>query len=267
MLPEEINLGYNFKRPLYYGNFYEYDMKAAFCSIILNDLSKYIEYDDIQFLAKHKDNKTVRNIYIGNLQNKYEWLSTTLHDWIRHYIFLFLRDNNLTVEENVLFIKKDAVFINKPVKHTRFNEMQFIRKNSYIAYIKIDGMEDIWNGKPELYIKLDNSVDIKAVSASVKERYRYNFDFLAYIATLVLSSSATTVSVITKLKHLQKRYFEHKLDIKVYTQDSKVKYNNFEIDIDSIFKEELLLLKGKLEIEEVFYKIYYRFIKYIVELV
>lgn len=134
-------------------NIVEYDIRHANTSLM-----RYYKLKNPSIIDK-LDNlpKIKREIYVGNLQREDKEFSKALLKGFDDMMNLFLSTNGLSIEDDLLSIKKDAAFvINKKVHTTDFDGcVHFVKKNVYKHYIRI--------GMYECYVKEDGSMDVKGI--------------------------------------------------------------------------------------------------------
>lgn len=134
----------------------EYDIKSAGFSV--SKKYKLISKNKIQLLEK-LPNKN-RSIEIGKLQLS----DSNLRDKLPKYVIVekvnFFRFNKIQ-DENVLSIKNDAVFIiGIKCKHTKFGIIEFVEKNRYSSYHKINGIEFFYRNR-------EDKLDVKGINDEV----------------------------------------------------------------------------------------------------
>lgn len=134
-------------------NIIEYDIRHANTSLM-----RYYNLAPLDFIDKLDSyTKMKREVYVGNMQRDDKEFSKSLLKGFDDMMNLFLSTNNLSVDSDILAIKKDAAFvINHPVPITDFGGcVHFVQKNRYKHYIRI--------GIYECYIKEDGSMDVKGI--------------------------------------------------------------------------------------------------------
>ena len=134
-------------------NIVEYDIRHANTSLM-----RYYNLKPTELIDKlDKFPKMKREIYVGNLQRDDKDFSKSLLKSFDDMMHLFLDTNKLSIESDILAIKKDAAFvINHPVQTTDFgNCVHFASKNQYKHYIRI--------GLYECYVKEDRTMDVKGI--------------------------------------------------------------------------------------------------------
>ena len=115
------------------GEIIEYDIKAAGMS-----LAKEFGYIDKKILdyLDTLDKKT-RNIKLGLLKKKDEQLSKKENDALIEARRLFIVTNKLSVED-IVAIKKDAIFVSRRCNNRKFGNIEFIPKNKYTSYMELN---------------------------------------------------------------------------------------------------------------------------------
>ena len=134
-------------------NIVEYDIRHANTSLM-----EYYNLKPISLINKlNSYPKMKREIYVGNLQRDDKEFSKALLKGFDDMMHEFLTTNNLSIDSDILAIKKDAAFvINHPVSTTDFGGcVHFADKNHYKHFIKI--------GMYECYVKEDRTMDVKGI--------------------------------------------------------------------------------------------------------
>lgn len=151
----------------------EYDMREAGYSLIRE--YKLLSNDVIDKLSKYsKDKRTIR---IGMIQRENNDFKNKLKEAFSEARKIFFNDNDL-YEENILSIKKDAIFVrNKRCKSIKFgNYIEFRPKNVYTSYMLLDNNEYYFNKR---------IVDVKGISEKkLKPHIDYMLDFLVEFVNL-----------------------------------------------------------------------------------
>ena len=205
----------------------EYDIKSANTSVMkyynLYDIKK-LEF--FESLPKDKRNKAIGlKLLRGNPE-----LNKKLEKAFTDIINEFMRANNLDKDDDILSIKKDAVFVcNKECPITTFGPVNFVKKNKYHAYIRID--------RYEFYVG-DKTVDIKGLGDSAM----YHKNGISLLIEDIIKTAETTLDSRTineYIARLCKLYKEKQLDIEIYREfnmNSKFKcnVNGMEMYLDNI---------------------------------
>ena len=97
--------------------------------------------------------KKDRNIKIGKLRYKYKTLKE-MDNWFTKYRIMFAEANNLH-DEDILSVKKDAIFVKKYCYVLEFDELiKFVEKNIYSAYLYIDEKKlEFYYNKTDIHVK------------------------------------------------------------------------------------------------------------------
>lgn len=138
----------------------EWDIKSAGISLIQE--YKMLPQAKIEKLLKlPKDNM---NRSIGKIGQKDSNFARSLEEKFNDVVNIFIENNNLDIEYDIISIKRDAVFvINRKIsKPTIGDFIRFVPKNVYHAYIYL---------KPyEFYIKANEEMDIKNLCRDINKR-------------------------------------------------------------------------------------------------
>jgi hypothetical protein len=162
----------------------EYDMVNAGINILRhNNIFSQEEYDQLNSMDKLE-----KNILVGKfLKNNPDISDALMNEFINIRKELF--DRNGITDDDVLSIKKDAIFvINKKIHDLELNEFyQFQEKNKYIGYMNIDNKEFY-------YDMTKRRLDIKGFSKHIKEFHKdYLFKELEELMYLDLSDEKNMV--------------------------------------------------------------------------
>lgn len=188
---------------LFNSTIYEYDIKSAGLSI-----SKFFNLlpeetiEKLEAMPKHK-----RVVAEGKLQIKDKEYRDALSNGFAEMRKLFIESN--AIEDNeIISIKKDAIFISRKPRFTNFKCVKFTRKNSYSCYINAGGIE---------YYYSDDALDIKGIG---DENIKLHEDgILAFI-----------INFFDKMQHQSKKYVlryvtnqyslykQHKLPVEYYRE-------------------------------------------------
>ena len=132
------------------GTIVENDMKSAGISIWKKH--KLVNDSTIEYLESI--NKYHRNVRMGLMKRDNKELSKDETQWLRYYRKEFIEANELT-DDDILSVKRDAIFTLKRCLYNDFDGISFVEKNIYSSYYYID--------KKEIYVGYDN-IDIKGIS-------------------------------------------------------------------------------------------------------
>lgn len=156
----------------------EYDMKSAGFNIIK---SKKLLPDEViaelETLPKHE-----RHEKIGKLHYKYKGLGSGLKEGFREFRVLFYENNDLQ-DDDILSIKKDAIFTKKYCYNLKYKNVTFEEKNVYQAYVYLEKLriELYWNS-------LTGDIDVKGINDEVVELHdEYMLKFISTYIRLLSS--------------------------------------------------------------------------------
>lgn len=140
---------------------YEYDMKSGGLSIIQEKkLLSDQEIKKILSMDKHDAHK-----YIGNLQRTNDKIKLIEKVYFKEFRLLFGEINGLK-DEDIVAIKKDAIFTRKYCSITQIGEyVQFREKNHYQAFLRLPKKELFWDGD-------NGKIDVKGLSDEKVELHR-----------------------------------------------------------------------------------------------
>ena len=194
----------------------EYDMKEAGYSLI-----KEYQLLPKKYMNKLKEQtKDERKIYIGNLQKKNKDLVKSMNECFIEARRLFFVNNELS-DDDILSIKKDAIFCLRYCSNTNFGDnIGFREKNVYSSYCNI--------GKCEMYYNSRN-MDIKGINSELLQ-YHENY-MLRFIQTCFRHFETSTQETILRfMRRFIDDYKQLNLDIGYYRQ--------FDINSQFILKED-----------------------------
>lgn len=151
----------------------EYDMQQAGLNIIRkykllpdNMIKELTELSKKSTPLEPKYGKHQADIKIGKMQRNNKKLSEGLKEGFRESRDLFLTKNNLS-EQEVLSIKKDAIFVTKHVNETKLDEfINFRPKNIYSGYLLLNNIEIYYS---------DDKTDIKNLGEVDEEKHKDYF--------------------------------------------------------------------------------------------
>ena len=181
----------------------EYDIKEAGWSMIKNEKLLPPEMmKSLETLDKHS-----RHIEIGKLKYKVKGFQAKLSECFRKYRLLFIRENELS-EKDIVSIKKDAIFVKKFCYNTEFGDnVKFIEKHCYSAFMKLDRLEFYWGS--------DDILDIKGINDSHMEYHKdYMIKFIwSLISKMAFDDRYSAIKFIVKFMN---NYKTRNLDVGYY---------------------------------------------------
>jgi len=181
----------------------EYDMREAGFNLI----KEYglLKPSKIKYLEENFT-KQERTIEIGKLQNSNKYLAKNMMEAFKEARKQFC-DMNEIENEDILSIKKDAIFIiKKQCRHLKFGDyIEFSMKNRYSSYCYLNKMEfyySVWN----------DNFDIKG--ATNKEH-----PLLKHICNIIKYNEKSNKELIFKqLQKLRIDYLERSLPVEYYRE-------------------------------------------------
>ena len=185
------------------GEIIEYDIKSAGLSLAKE--FGYLDKRTIEYLESL--DKKRRNIHLGLLKKSNEQLSKKENEAFIEARRLFIVTNKLNVED-IIAIKKDAIFVSRRCLERKFGNIEFIAKNIYTSYLEINKFEFYYNSR---------QLDIKGINDVVyeqHEKYMINF-FQTYFSLLELNNKGKLIDYITNFVY---QYKSKLLDIQYYRE-------------------------------------------------
>lgn len=202
---------------------YEYDIKSAGFNLLKR--YKLIPEDKLIKLESH--NKKIRQIYIGLMCRADKELKKALNDAFVDIRKEFFEANNIQDNE-VLSIKKDAIFLLRPCYETKFDNVEFVKKNVYTSYIYID--------KKEIYCNKD-TVHVKGINDEKVEKYHkeYMCDLIATCLRLMESMNEKKVKKI--LSEFGQMYKNRELPVEYYRAFDRNSFYTYNGDSRVLFED------------------------------
>ena len=141
----------------------EYDLKSA----NLSALRASGKIDESVLKKLELVDKHTREVRVGMMVREDKEIGRIIKRGIFHARELLFRANMLQ-DEDILSIKNDAVFIiGKKLKHTSFGPYQFVQKNTYSMFVRLDKLEFYYNYRQK-------KVDIKGLGNVTSEEDHQN---------------------------------------------------------------------------------------------
>ena len=169
-----------------------------------------------------------RNKAVGILQRDDKEFSKALLDKFTEIRTIFIATNELT-DNDILSVKKDAIFTLKPAKRTKYGQIEFANKNRYTSYIRFPNIQNL-----EIYYNSEG-VDIKGMSDSSVNRHRlYMIEFLRKVIDMIENHSPQVKRYL--MKFIQ-QYKSGELDEGFYLE-----FNNMSRDLNPLFNYQNILI-------------------------
>jgi hypothetical protein len=219
----------------------EYDLKSANTSLCKEyDLLPEDKIQQIEDLPKKE-----RVVKIGKMMRKDKKFTESLKSAFVDIRKRFFEANQIQ-DEDVLSIKKDAIFCLRECEYTEFGKCKFVEKNVYTSYLYLNRLEFYYNSKGESIEK--PKLDVKGLSEDAiykHEGFMMKF-FCVFFKHLETSSLKTQMlflkRFITKYKLLGLEvgyYREFNNESRIRLSDSEETYDE-EIFIPYEHKQEHL---------------------------
>lgn len=184
----------------------EYDIAKANINILLyKGLISKKQYDYFYSLDKKS-----REIQVGILQGNNKGINIGLQKGFKEMMKMFFEANDIKNYE-VLSIKKDAVYlIDRIPTISTFSNIDFIAKNTYTSYYRINRLEMYYYCNASL-----ENIDIKGMNKeSLTLHKEYMLDF---ILTLFYSAQHDKIEeTIELIKVFYEQYINFNLDVGYY---------------------------------------------------
>ena len=141
---------------------YEYDIRKANISILLNE--GCITQDQYDYLYRAPNDE--RKVTIGLMQRDNPKLSDILNEGFKKARYNLVYHNNIQ-DEDIISIRKDAMFITRPLRYTNFGCINFIRKGVYSMMIKVNKLEIYFNLREDGY-----DLDVKGIKDEKLDKHQ-----------------------------------------------------------------------------------------------
>lgn len=202
----------------------EYDIRDAGFSII--KYYKLLSPEVIKDLTNME--KMQRHITIGKMQGKDKEFSKALMNKFAEVRAVFVSANNLS-DNNIISVKKDAIFTIGECSKIKFGKIEFASKNSYSSYIRF-----IDNMNIEIYYNSGN-MDIKGMGDSAINRHRLYI--LEFIKSMISHLESRDSSVKRYLKKFIDDYKAMNLDEEFY-----IEFNNISKEFNALHNFQKLII-------------------------
>lgn len=182
----------------------EYDMVSAGLNICKE--FKLLPEKDIEELSQLP--KNVRVVRLGLLQKQNKNLVRDMNDGFKKARQLFFEANELKDDE-VLSIKKDAIFVIRRCRVKEFGSIKFEQKNIYTSYYRLNDIEFYFNNR--------TGIDVKGINDSLLELHRnYMIKFLHRF--FYMNETSNRKNIIKFLNEFTYNYKTKELPIGFYRE-------------------------------------------------
>lgn len=207
----------------------EWDIKSANTSLM-----RYYDLVNDKVVSKFEDmKKQDREVAVGMYCKKHKDFTIALEKAFTDIIEEFIIANNLDPENDIISIKKDALFVkNRRIQNNEFGNgtVRFVKKNSYSGCLLIP--------QYEFYYNKDN-IDVKGISDSVLSLHEDGT--LAFIS-MMMQESNNWIELNEFMKEYAIAYKNRQLPFNAYREfssTSKFRVNLYgnEVLMDDIDEE------------------------------
>lgn len=181
----------------------EYDIRSAGLS-----LAKEYKYLDNKTINKLENmSKDERNRMMGIIKIKDKQLVKNENKALVQARKEFIEMNNI-YNDDIISIKKDAIFVSKSCYNLKYGEVEFVPKNRYSSYIVLNNIEFYYN---------KNKLDIKGISdemIKLHDDYMLSF-FKQYLQYIEMGKTNKLLDYIAGFVY---KYKSRSLDIGYYRE-------------------------------------------------
>lgn len=226
----------------------EYDIKEAGFNLVKKyHLLSQGKIEQLELLSKDE-----RKISLGYMQKYDKDFADKLNEKFVEARRLFFESNDIKADD-VLSIKKDAIFMLRRCHNIEFDNILFREKNIYTSYYYLN--------KKEIYLNKDG-LDLKGIKDDKLELHKdYMLDLLFKLLRMVELSSKR--QLIANLKEVSYFYKNRKLHIEYYR----------ELNSDSLFRLKMMMpgmheyigVQYTNDVDEI--EIEYNYMRYIVPII
>lgn len=203
----------------------EYDARDAGFNIIKEyKLLPQSTITELEILGKGLE----RHIAIGKLQGQDREFSKKFTDKFAEVRAIFIDVNNLT-DNDIVSVKKDAIFTTHRCDITEFGGIRFASKNQYSSYIRFHEIGDI-----EIYYS-ENSLDVKGLGQNTENRHRlYMLEFIRQCMRMI---EVRDQRVRRFIMEFVRKYKSRELDDEYY-----LKFERNGKDMDLLFNYQQVII-------------------------
>lgn len=198
---------------------YEYDISKANINILRSEgCISQSQYEYLYRAPSEERKKT-----IGLMERDNPSITNKLKEGFEKARYNFINYNNIQDDE-IISIRKDAMFITRPVEHNVFGLINFVLKNTYSLMIRINKIEFYFNNIDESY-----KLDIKGIKDEtlLKHQNSYLSVICEILSMIQMKDFAGAVQYIIEFN---KRFNSFQLSIDFYrefNQSSLYRINTF----------------------------------------
>lgn len=199
---------YTAKETYIIANIYEYDISKANISILLS-LGWITPELYNELLACEKQ---VREVRIGLMIRDNQEMNQALSMGFKEFRRRLFEANDISNEE-VVSIKKDAVFVTRELQYTNFDYVHFTKKNHYTMFYRLKNLE-IWYGD-DPYGNV--SMDIKGIKDALL--LTYDCEFIRMLMSIFIPMSHRDIrGALTRYKMVLNLYTSGNAPLSAYRE-------------------------------------------------
>ena len=202
----------------------EYDIKSAGLS-----LAKEFKYLSDNVINKLENmSKSERNRMMGIMKINNKQLVKNENTALIEARKKFIKLNELDIED-IISIKKDAIFVHKNCRELKFGEIEFVPKNIYSSYMMINNIEFYYN---------KNHLDIKGINDNLLKLHN-DYMLLFFKKFMCLYAVGKTNELIDFLTGFVYKYKTRNLDKEYYREFNAL--SMFKLNTKTSFGTEYLI--------------------------
>jgi hypothetical protein len=205
----------------------EYDMRDAGFSLIKQ--FKLLDSEEIDRLNKLQ--KDPRKIAIGLLQRHGKLSSVALTSKFAEMRSVFITENSLT-DNDIITVKKDAIFTIGKCKNQKFGGIEFAEKNHYSSYIRF-----VNNSNIEIFYNDDSGANLEIKGIGDVGINRHRLYLIPFICKIIKHIELRNPSAKHQIKSFIDDYKSMKLDEGYY-----IEFNNMSSSVDAMFNYQKLII-------------------------
>ena len=196
---------YTTSLPYYRNLVYSYDMRSAGLSVLREKgLVSREEGERLAALPKQE-----RVVTIGKMCREDGDLVLDLENGIKDAVYEFCRENDIQ-EEDIISIKKDALYTTKPASHLNYGE--------YIRWVEQQRYHCFYNFREvEVYFVRNGPMDVKGLTEEGRQLHRQHW----MVILQSLLSSAMSENIHTRMlafRSLRRKYLRQELFPECYRE-------------------------------------------------
>lgn len=204
----------------------EYDMSDAGFNLIKQfGLLPQGKIDELERMGKGIE----RHIAVGKLQRDDKVFSKALLDRFAEVRKIFIETNKLT-DNDIVSVKKDAIFATKFCRHTTFGKVKFNSKNQYSSYLRFPAIHNL-----EIYYNSDK-MDFKGMGDIAVNTHRlYMYQFIRKTISMLENGDPRVKRYVI---NFISKYKFHELDSDTYY----LEFNNASKDYNALYNYQNVLI-------------------------